>query len=141
MVEHDDFLGCVLDKLAANLAADRACGTSDKNYLVGHLADDVDVVEVDGFAFQQVFNLDVLDLISGEAVVNPCIDMWNGLDGESEIKPLVHDGLFALEFDSGDGDEEYFDIVLFDVVGIKGSFWEECAYAVEGGVGLFVVVV
>ena len=141
LVEKYDFAGFVLDELAADFAANRTGGTGDHHRFVDDFADDVDVVEFDALAFQEVFNLDVLYLVDGERVVNPFADVGHGLDGQSKVECLGGDCLFAFYLDSGYGNEQGLYLVFGDEGGVEDGLAMHDVDAVEGGVAFFAVVV
>ena len=119
LVEHDDLLGLILHKLTTDLRADAASCTRNKHHLVDHLANDIDVVHLDGLTLQQVFNLDILNLVNRERAIKPSRDMGHSLDSHTQIEGLGSDGLFVQRPNSGDSDYQLVNLLGLDKLGIE----------------------
>ena len=71
LVEHDEFGGVVMHHLTANLASDGTGSTRDQYHFVIDFAGHVFLAELDGCAAQEVFNLDVFNLVGLDFSIHP----------------------------------------------------------------------
>ena len=141
LVEHNNLLGFVLQQLAADFAADGACGARDEDRLVENFANDIDVVDLNRLTLQEVFNLDVLNLVGGESAIHPHRDMRDSLDRQSQVETAIGDGLLVSQPYGRNGDNELRNLLAVDKILIEDVASTHHRHAVELLVDLGFVVV
>lgn len=140
MADEDQLGGAVAEELAAELAADGAAAACDEDAPAAHQLLDGGDVGADGIAAQEVFDIDVAQLVNADRAVEQLVDAGDDLGPDAGGFTDVDDLADLLAGRGRHGDDHHADVVAAGHVG-DGLAVAEDGDAVDEDVALAGIVV
>lgn len=116
LVDEDDGAGVIVDHLSCQLRPDRSGRPSDADPFVVELGKQFLFFKLDGLAAQQVFDVDVLQLLHGKLALHPLISRWHDPEFHLLLNADLRDLALALRRQVLDGDDDFGKIKFIDLL-------------------------